>query len=121
MGRYAVVEAPDRQPAVDYVTGSGVGPFIDTGRDITFGDRKIGRIYLSKSTVREMAQEFGLIGQALPEDEKDRIYRRGKQDATKENLHADLRDVVAILRRVADSLDGGAPVVAPDPAAAPGE
>lgn len=107
MGRYKVVEYPDRQPAVDYVTGNGVGPFIDTGRDITFGERIIGRLYLSKSTVEEMARELGIINGASQQELDDR-YNKGKLDALREGLGDDLVRVADALGRWGAVLGDGA-------------
>lgn len=103
MARYEITDAPTKQPAVDYVTGSGVGPFIDTGRDITFGERKLGRIYLSKSTVAEMAREFGIIESASDEAIRG-AYAQGKLDALRETLDGDIRHVVSVLDRWLDGV-----------------
>lgn len=100
MGRFNVVTHPELQPAVDYVTSSAVGPFIDTGRDIKFGDRKLGRIYLSKDTVAEMARELDLIdnGQAS-EEALQRAYNTGRLDQLKESLGGDIYRIVDVLER----------------------
>lgn len=57
--RWAVVDAPALQPAVDFITKSPNGPFIDTGLNVTFEMR--GRVYLSVETIREMAEIAGLL------------------------------------------------------------
>lgn len=107
MGRFKVVEQPDQQPAVDYVTNSSVGPFIDTGRDIKVGDRKFGRIFLSEETVREMALELGIIGNAsASEDQIQAAYARGQLDAIREDLGGNLARTAFVLGSVADGLRG---------------
>lgn len=102
MGRFQVVEAPAMQPGVDYVTGTAQGPFIDTGRDITVGERRFGRIYLSKDTVREMAQEFGLLGPDTTQASRTASYHEGKLDGLREELGGDLYRVVNTLERWLD-------------------
>lgn len=98
--RFTVTNAPERTPGVDYVTGSGVGPFIDTGRDITdMAGRKIGRLYLSKDSVAEMARELGLIGGHADTTAVDAAYNKGKLDALQEELGGDLYSVADTLRR----------------------
>lgn len=113
-GKYKIVDAPELQPAVDYVTGSGVGPFIDTGRDITFGDRRLGRIYLSKSTVAEMAAELGITGGSATDEALQNAYVSGKLDGLRESLGGDLYRVVNTLERWLASLRTD---LAPAPAA----
>lgn len=115
MGRFAVVEAPNLQPAFDYVTGNAVGPFIDTGKDIIGpGGRVMGRLYLSKDTVEEFARELGLLGPQTNSHLIDAAYHRGKVDALKEELGGDLHHVTAVLGRWLDHLRS-------DDAAAEGE
>lgn len=105
MGRFNVVTAPTQQPGVDYVTGSGVGPFIDTGRDITFGERKLGRIYLSKDTIAEMAREFDLVGNShATEEALQSAYVTGKLDGLRETFGGDITRVVDVLERWLDLL-----------------
>lgn len=113
MGRFSVTEAPALQPAFDYITGNAVGPFIDTNKDIIGpGGRVMGRLYLSKDTIEEMARELGLLGPALHQGLIDDAYHRGKLDALKEELGGDLYSVSASLGRWLDHIR---PDVAPDP------
>lgn len=98
--RFKVVDAPVLAPAVDYVTGTAVGPFVDTERNvIDQAGRILGRIYLSKDTVREMAQELGLIGGHADRSALDEAYHRGKLDGLQEELGGDIHDISATLRR----------------------
>lgn len=96
---YKVVGIAEKAPGIDYVTGSAVGPFIDTGKDIQIGDRRFGRIYLSKSTVAEMARELGIVGGAAGNAAIEAAYNKGKLDALKEELSGDLYSVADTLRR----------------------
>ncbi len=57
--RWTLTDAPTLQPAVDFITKTPNGPFIDTGMNVTFEQR--GRVYLSVDTIREMAQVAGLL------------------------------------------------------------
>lgn len=57
--RWKLVKAPTLQPAVDFVTKSPNGPFIDTQFDVPFEVR--GRVYLSVETIKEMAEVAGLL------------------------------------------------------------
>lgn len=118
MGRFTVVDAPALQPASDYVTGTAVGPFIDTGKDVIgAGGRVLGRIYLSKDTVTEMARELGLLG--TPVDTQillDDAYHRGKLDSLKEELGG---DIYAVAARLGHWLDHIRPDVAPGEGEAP--
>lgn len=57
--RWTLTDAPTLQPAVDFITKTPNGPFIDTGMNVTFEQR--GRIYLAVETIREMAQVAGLL------------------------------------------------------------
>jgi hypothetical protein len=57
--RWSMVDAPTLQPAVDFVTKSPNGPFLDTGINVIPEMR--GRVYLSVDTIREMAEIAGLL------------------------------------------------------------
>lgn len=98
--RFKVVSAPEFAPGTDYVTGSGVGPFIDTGRDIRDqAGRNLGRLYLSKDSVAEMARELGLIGGHSDDTAIQTAYNKGKLDGLQEELGGDLYSVADTLRR----------------------
>lgn len=105
MGRFTVVDNPDKAPGVDYVTGTSVGPFIDTGRDITIGERKFGRIFLSEDTVREMARELGIISDDnASEGALSAAYARGQLESVREDLGGNVARAVAVLGSLADGL-----------------
>lgn len=98
--RFTVVDAPTLAPGTDYVTGTAVGPFIDTGRDIRDqAGRNLGRLYLSKSTIAEMARELGLIGGHADSTAIEAAYNKGKLDGIQEELGGDLYSVTDTLRR----------------------
>jgi len=104
--RFTVTNAPERLPGVDYVTGTAVGPFIDTGRDIEGpGGRILGRIYLSKDTVAEMARELGIIKQNDDSIAIQAAYNKGKLDGLREELGGDLYSIVSVLRRWLEHVD----------------
>lgn len=93
-----ITNSPALQPAVDFLTGSAVGPFVDTGVKATdqFG-RIIGHIYLSKATVLALA---ALFETDLPEQTQE--YARGFLDGTREAIGGNLSDVARDLRRYLD-------------------
>lgn len=83
--RWAVVDAPALQPAVDFITKSPNGPFIDTGLNVTFEMR--GRVYLSVETVKEMAEIAGLLENKNAQEKvlhDTATYNRGYEDGLKE-------------------------------------
>lgn len=115
--------SPDLAPGVDFVTKTGVGPFIDTGYsfnrlDPAFADVNRCRVYLSVDTLREMAQEAGLLdakdGDML--DSYDRGYAAGHNDAVKENLNASVLAAADSLGVVADWVRSLAPAEQPSDA-----
>ena len=104
--RFTVTDAPNMVPGVDYVTSSAVGPFIDTGRNIVDqAGRILGRLYLSKDTVAEMAQELGLLSTHADQTSIQAAYAKGKLDGLKEELGGDLYSVAGTLRRWLEHLD----------------
>jgi hypothetical protein len=110
--RFIVTAAPEQAPGVDFITKSSIGPFIDTGYTVQF--REMGRIYLSLETIREMAVELGLFDNLVSTPSADQLqaeYDRGYDNAQKENLIGNLRDLVDELGSVADRIAGPAGVV----------
>lgn len=107
--RFTVVGSPALAPGIDYVTGNAVGPFIDTGRDIRDqAGRNLGRLYLSKSTVAEMARELGLIAGHADSVALDAAYNKGKLDGLQEELGGDLYSIAGTLRRWLEHVDRSA-------------
>ena len=113
--RFKVVDSPAQQPGSDLFTGSVVGPFIDTQTTIdlhryTLAQVKTGiRIYVSRDTVREWAQQLGLLDSVEKADYADG-YKEGYEDALKESIGADIRNIADRLGLVADWLDSLASV-----------
>jgi len=107
-----IVEGPEEYPAVDYLTGSAVGPFIDTGVYAVNREtgRRFGRIYLSESTVRYLNSLFDADPVAQAE-RRNRDYAEGVLDGTRDVIGPDLVRVADSLRRF---LDRVAPVEPPE-------
>ena len=98
--RWAVVDAPALQPAVDFITKSPNGPFIDTGLNVTFEMR--GRVYLSVETIKEMAEVAGLLENKNAQEKNmhdEGNYNRGYEAGLKEGA-----DLLGKLTAVTDRL-----------------
>ena len=83
--RWTVTDAPTLQPAVDFITKSPNGPFIDTGLNVTFEMR--GRVYLSVETIKEMAEIAGLLENKNAQEKslyEAGIYNLGYKDGLNE-------------------------------------
>lgn len=83
--RWSITDAPALQPAVDFITKSPNGPFIDTGLNVTFEQR--GRVYLSVETIKEMAEIAGLLENKNAQEKvlhDTATYNRGYEDGLKE-------------------------------------
>lgn len=98
--RWAVVEAPTLQPAVDFITKTPNGPFIDTGLNVTFEMR--GRVYLSIETIKEMAEIAGLLENKNAQEKnlhELEIYNLGYKDGLNEGaeLNGKLTAVISRL------------------------
>ena len=116
-GDLKLVTHPDKHPAVDFITRSGEGPFVDTGVDIILRARPgmpviTERLYLSVSTIGHLAQVAGLSLGGLQEQENRTSYEagliaQGKLDGLKEGLGDGLVDVARTLREWLDAAAGG--------------
>lgn len=87
MTRFFLTDAPALAPGVCWITKSGIGPFIDTGVDLSLHVVDRGRMYISVDALREMAQIAGLFGEEQPvsvELRKKEFYEQGYNDALKE-------------------------------------
>jgi hypothetical protein len=85
--RFNLVQAPPQQPGHCWITHTSVGPFIDTGVDVSVGKIDRGRIYISIDTLREMAQVAGLFDEKEPvtvELRRKEWFDQGYQAAMKE-------------------------------------
>jgi hypothetical protein len=99
MTAFEMTNAPTLQPAVDYLTRSSIGPFIDTGRDAPMASgRGKDRIYISLDTLKHMADVAGITNKPSQGD-LDEAYRRGVLDGIKHDLGGDLSRVVDTLER----------------------
>jgi hypothetical protein len=87
MSRFFLTDAPALAPGVCWITKTGVGPFIDTGVDLSKNVIDRGRIYISVDALREMAQIAGLFEEKEPisaELRRKEWYDKGYNDAVKE-------------------------------------
>lgn len=85
--RFSVVQAPPKDPGHCWITKTSVGPFIDTGVDLSLTKVDRGRIYISVDALREMAQVAGLFDEGEPKTaglKKKQWYEQGYNDAMKE-------------------------------------
>ena len=116
MTRFFLTDAPAMSPGVCWITKSGVGPFIDTGIDLSMHVVDRGRMYISVDVIREMAQIAGLFDETAPvsvELRKKELYDLGYNDALKEmNKDVISNFVERIVSNVANSA-GAATAVAP--------
>jgi len=117
MSRFFLTDAPALAPGVCWITKTGVGPFIDTGVDLSLQVIDRGRIYIAVDTLREMARVAGLFEEEAPasvELRKKEFYDQGYKDALEEMN----KDVISnFVERVVSNPAfnaGGAAVVAPE-------
>ena len=117
MTRFFLTDAPAMSPGVCWITKSGVGPFIDTGIDLSMHVVDRGRMYISVDALREMAQIAGLFDETTPvsvELRKKELYDLGYNDALKEmNKDVISNFVERIVSNAANSA-GAATAVAPE-------
>lgn len=87
MSRFFLVDSPALAPGACWFTKTSDGPFIDTGYDLSKHVVDRGRVYISISALREMAQVAGLFDEKEPvsvEMKRKEWYDRGYNDAIKE-------------------------------------
>jgi hypothetical protein len=117
MSRFFLTDAPALAPGVCWITKSGVGPFVDTGIDLSRNVIDRGRMYISVDALREMAQLAGLFDETAPvsvELRKKELYDLGYNDALKEmNKDVISNFVERIVSNAANSA-GAATTVAPE-------
>jgi hypothetical protein len=85
--RFTVVTAPPQQPGHCWITHTSVGPFVDTGVDVSVGKIDRGRMYISVDILREMAQVAGLFDEKTPvgvELRQKEWFDKGYQQAMEE-------------------------------------
>ena len=116
MSRFTLTNAPAMSPGVCWITKTGVGPFIDTGVDLSLHVVDRGRIYISVDALREMAQVAGLFDEAQPtsvELKKKEWYDRGYHDALEEMNKDVINHFVERVVSYSASTAGAATPVAP--------
>jgi hypothetical protein len=105
IGDWDLTPAPEHSPAVDFLTRSGEGPFVDTHIDIMYKPEMRGRqrVYLSVATIQYLAQIAGIeSGGSLHDEHRDaELIARGKLEAVKEHLGERLDDLARTLNRIA--------------------
>lgn len=108
-GDFQIVTHPERQPAVDFITRSAQGPFIDTGVDVILRSQPgnpvtVERVYIALDTIKQLAAMFGLSGggNVFTDERVKQLIATGKLEALKEGLGDELADVGRTLRRWLD-------------------
>lgn len=108
-GDFQLVTHPDRAPAVDFITRSSEGPFVDTGLDVILRSRpgdpvRTERVYLAKSTIEQLALLAGVEGNAEFSAQREaELKAQGKLEGLKEGLGDDLASVAHSLGRWLDA------------------
>lgn len=85
--RFTLTEGPAQQPGHCWITRTSIGPFIDTGVDVSVGKIDRGRMYISIDALREMAQVAGLFDEEPPvtaELARKEWFNKGYQQAMEE-------------------------------------
>ncbi len=104
---FSVVQAPPREPGHCWFTKTAVGPFVDTGVDLSVARIDRGRIYISFDALREMARVAGILDEEEPKTvglRKKQWYEEGYNDAVKEFSDGSVdRFIEHISRNVAGS------------------
>lgn len=101
-GRFVRMEYGAAQPAKDIVSGE-VQDLVDLGVTI----QGYGRLYLSPTTIRELAEVAGVLERVDPVLEQKSWYDKGYGDALEHQYDYSLRDVVRDLGVVADRIERG--------------
>lgn len=112
--RFNVVTAPPREPGHCWITKTAVGPFVDTGVDLSIDRIDRGRIYISVDALREMAQVAGLFDEKEPvtvELKRRQWYEEGYNDAMKEMSNDAVNRFIDHISSGSVGFAGGAAVV----------
>lgn len=115
--RFTVVNAPAREPGHCWITKTSVGPFIDTGVDLSLDRIDRGRIYISVDVLREMAQLAGLFEEKEPptvELKRKQWYNEGYQAAMKEMQEDVINRFAGHISHNAVGISSNAAMVAPE-------
>lgn len=116
MSRFSLVQAPPREPGHCWITKTAVGPFIDTGIDLSVKVIDRGRIYISIDALREMAQVAGLFDEEEPKTvglQRKKWYDEGYNDALKEFSNESVDRFIEHISRNSVGAASNAAVVAP--------
>lgn len=110
-GELRLIESPELAPAVDFITRTGQGPFVDTGVDVVYVPEKRNqkeRIILSIDTIRALAQVAGILDEGKSDAARDAsLIAQGKLEAVKEGLGERLGDLAGVLTGLARTASGG--------------
>lgn len=114
-GDFELVTHPDKNPAVDFITRSSQGPFVDTGVDVLFRPQPglpvvTERVYLSVFTIQQLAQVVGITAegeQSFTQEREKQLIAVGKLEGLKEGLGDDLANVARSLARWLDDAGVG--------------
>ena len=115
MSRFSLVQAPPREPGHCWITKTAVGPFIDTGIDLSVKVIDRGRIYISIDALREMAQIAGLFDEEEPKTvglQRKKWYDEGYNDALKEFSNESVDRFIEHISRNSVGAAGNAAMVA---------
>ena len=104
---FKLVTHPEHQPALDFITRSSEGPFVDTGVTINHrlnpgGPLLQERVYLSVHTIKQLSQLVGLSSENV-ELHAQKLVAQGKVEYMKEDIGGKLRDLAGLLGDIADS------------------
>lgn len=113
--RFNLVQAPPRDPGHCWITKTAVGPFIDTGIDLSVKVIDRGRMYISVDALREMAQVAGLFEETEPKTvglRKKQWYEEGYNDAVKELSGGDVDRFIEHIVRNSVGTTGNTAMVA---------
>lgn len=117
MTRFFLTDSPTMSPGVCWITKTGVGPFIDTGIDLSLHVVDRGRMYISVDALREMAQIAGLFDEKEPisvEMKKKEWYDKGYQAALEEINKDAINHFVERVVNYSANTAGAATPVAPE-------
>lgn len=112
-GDFVLVTHPDKAPACDFITRSTVGPFVDTGVDITLRSQPgmpvaTERVYLAAATIKALAQVAQVSETAsISRAHEDALIAQGELEGFQEGIGDGLVDLARTLRRWFDAIDDG--------------
>ena len=108
-GEFVLVDKPEHQPGVDFLTRSGVGPFVDTGIDVVRRGQPglpfvTERVYLSVATIKSLAAVAGINSTETPEREET-LIALGKAEFMKEGYGERIVELAGYFGRLSDAVD----------------